>query len=96
MAHLMRRAGFGASCLDLEERVGKGYEETVEELLCPADRKPVNMFEFLRYHPIQWKPGTLAGVGHSSWVYRMINTQAPLEEKIALPVEKYSGLGSIS
>ena len=54
------------------------------------------MFEFLRYHPIQWKPGTLASVGHSIWVYRMINTQAPLEEKIALPVEKYSGLGSIN
>jgi hypothetical protein len=84
MAHLMRRAGFGASRAETEERVGKGYEETVEELLYPAVQKSVNLFEFLRYHPMQWKPGTLAGVGHSSWVYRMINTQAPLEEKIAL------------
>lgn len=49
MAHLMRRAGFGASCTEMEERVGKGYEEIVEELLYPADRKPVNLFEFLRY-----------------------------------------------
>ena len=31
MAHLMRRAGFGASREELEERAEKGYEETVEE-----------------------------------------------------------------
>ena len=31
MAHLMRRAGFGASYAELEIRAAKGYEETVEE-----------------------------------------------------------------
>ena len=36
MAHLMRRAGFGASYEELEERVANGYEATVEELLDPA------------------------------------------------------------
>jgi hypothetical protein len=35
MAHLMRRAGFGAGRDELEARVAKGYEETVEELLHP-------------------------------------------------------------
>ncbi|MQF65379.1 DUF1800 domain-containing protein, partial [SAR202 cluster bacterium AC-409-J13_OGT_754m] len=35
MAHLMRRAGFGATREELELRVSKGYEETVEELLEP-------------------------------------------------------------
>ena len=84
MAHLMRRAGFGAPRAELEERVARGYEETVEELLHPEDQEPVDLFEFLRYHPNQWKPGTLAGVGHSGWVYRMLNTKAPLEEKVAL------------
>ena len=29
MAHLMRRAGFGATRDELEERVATGYEETV-------------------------------------------------------------------
>ena len=38
MAHLMRRAGFGASYDELEARVAKGYEATVEELLSPAAR----------------------------------------------------------
>ena len=84
MAHLMRRAGFGAPRAELEERVAKGYEATIEELLHPEDQEPVDLFEFLRYHPNQWKPGTLAGVGHSGWVYRMLNTKAPLEEKVAL------------
>jgi hypothetical protein len=51
MAHLMRRAGFGASRDELETRTAtKGYEATVEELLNPqAD--PVDRYAFLRYHP---------------------------------------------
>ena len=32
MAHLMRRAGFGAQYDELEARAAKGYEATVEEL----------------------------------------------------------------
>ena len=39
MAHLMRRAGFGASRAELEARVAQGYEATVEELLHP-ERQP--------------------------------------------------------
>ena len=35
MAHLMRRASFGASHEELEARVANGYEATVEELLNP-------------------------------------------------------------
>ena len=35
MAHLMRRAGWGAGRDELEERVAKGYEVTVEELIDP-------------------------------------------------------------
>ena len=35
MAHLMRRAGFGAPYEELEARASKGYEATVEELLHP-------------------------------------------------------------
>jgi hypothetical protein len=35
MAHLMRRAGFGAGRDELEARVTKGYDATVEELLHP-------------------------------------------------------------
>ena len=84
IAHLMRRAGFGASREELEERLTTGYEETVEELLHPERQEPVDIYEFLRYHHMQWKPGTLGGVGQVSWVWRMINTKAPLQEKMCL------------
>ena len=42
MAHLMRRAGFGADRDELETRVVKGYEATVEELLNPEELEPVD------------------------------------------------------
>ena len=35
IAHLLRRAGFGASRDELERYVEKGYEAVVEELLHP-------------------------------------------------------------
>ena len=38
MAHLMRRAGFGATRDELEAYVAKGYEIIVEELLHPEDQ----------------------------------------------------------
>jgi len=84
MAHLMRRAGFGASRDELERRVAVGYEETVEELLHPESQEPVDYYEFLRYYPLWWKAGTMGGNGHAGWVWRMINTQAPLQEKLCL------------
>ena len=84
IAHLMRRAGFGASREELEERLAVGYEQTVEDLLHPERQEPVDIYEFLRYHHMQWKPGTLGGVGQVSWVWRMINTKAPLQEKMCL------------
>ena len=84
MAHLMRRAGFGASRNELEERRGKGYEETVEELLNPSNQTPVDIYEFLRYYPMWWKPGTMGGLGQAPWVWTMINTESPLQEKLCI------------
>ena len=84
MAHLMRRAGFGATREELESRVAIGYEATVEELLHPEDGEAVDIYEFLRHHHSQWKPGTAGGLGQSSWVWRMINTKTPLQEKMTL------------
>ena len=83
MAHLMRRAGFGASREELEARAAKGYEATVEELLNP-EAEPVDRYEFLRYHPGFWKPITSPGMGSAAWFHTMLNTQRPLEEKMVL------------
>ena len=84
MAHLMRRAGFGATREELERRAATGYEQTVEELLTPEEQEPVDRLDFLRYHPWAWKPGTLSNPGSSTWLYHMVNTPAPLQEKMVL------------
>jgi len=84
MAHLMRRAGFGAAREELEERAAKGYEETVEELLDSDQNEPFNKFRLLRYHPWTWKPGTMTGHGAGEWMHRMVATKRPLEEKMTL------------
>jgi Protein of unknown function (DUF1800) len=83
MAHLMRRAGFGASRDELEARTAKGYEATVEELLNPQ-AEPVDRYAFLRYHPGFWKPITSPGMGSAAWFHTLLNTQRPLEEKMVL------------
>ena len=40
MAHLMRRAGFGATRDEVERRAANGYEATVEELVDPPSSVP--------------------------------------------------------
>ena len=83
MAHLMRRAAFGASRDEIEERAARGYEETVEELLDPGDTQRLGDDVIRRYHAdihesrIPEPPAT-------EWLYRMVTTSNPLEEKIAL------------
>ena len=83
MAHLMRRAGFSATRDELEEYVAKGYDAVVEELLHPVD--PQNLPDDLirRYHTDQHEMRQLSGAG-AYWMYRMITTRCPLEEKVAL------------
>jgi hypothetical protein len=84
MAHLMRRAGFGASRDELETRVAKGYEATVEELLHPETQPPVDAYALLRYQPAALLPGGQPPMGNINWMFYLVNTQRPLEEKMAL------------
>ena len=84
MAHLMRRAGFGASREELEMRAELGYEATVEELTTLLCFESVDRYRFLRYFPMWWKPGTMGGLGQAEWVWTMINTKSPLQEKMCL------------
>mgnify|MGYP003308587287 FL=1 len=84
MAHLMRRAGFGATRDELEAMAENGYEATVEALLSTDTQEPLDRIEMMRYHPWTWRPGTLPGMGAAEWLRDMLNTQRPLEEKMAL------------
>ncbi|HZA25906.1 MAG TPA: DUF1800 domain-containing protein [Dehalococcoidia bacterium] len=83
MAHLMRRAGFGASREELETRVARGYETTVEELLNPESQPSVDDDVLFRYFP-NYEGGMAPVQSQAHWLYRMVNTQRPLEEKMVL------------
>ena len=83
LAHLLRRAGFTANRQELETYQAIGYESTVEKLLNPisTDYLPDDIIR--RYHVDQSELRELFGAA-SYWMYRMITTNSPLEEKIAL------------
>ena len=83
MAHLMRRAGFGATFGELEARAANGYEATVDELLDPEGQPELERDLMMRYQP-QWVSQAGLEGQQEEWTYRMINTKRPLEEKIAL------------
>ena len=83
LAHLARRAGFGATRDELEEYASRGYDAVVEDLLHPERFPEVESDLVGRYYLGSILDGAI-GVESQSWFYRMINSQRPLQEKIAL------------
>ena len=83
MAHLFRRAGFGAARDELEAAVAQGYEATVETLLHPETAPDVEEDLLQRYY-IDAKESFQLDGAQVGWVYRMVTTQRPLEEKMTL------------
>ena len=83
MAHLLRRAGFGASRTEIEAKLAQGYEETVEALLHSEGRPGIDEDFMVRYFPSYYD---LQAVDSSTtlWLYRMINSPYQLREKMAL------------
>lgn len=83
LAHLMRRAGFGATWEELKVLESKGYESAVDGLFNSENSRVIPDEMIRRYHHEQSgmmginSPGTY-------WLYRMATTTAPLEEKMAL------------
>ncbi len=83
IAHLLRRAGFGAGREELEEYSQKSYEQVVEDLVHPERFPEVEEDVLSRYYPHlashdEW------GSWNGKWIYRMVNSRRPLQEKIAL------------
>ena len=83
MAHLMRRAAFGASRDEIEARAAQGYDKTVEEFLTPNDQPGIEEDLMLRFHPSYYEAATIEA-NVQQWVYRMINDPRQLQEKMAL------------
>ncbi|SVE09422.1 uncharacterized protein METZ01_LOCUS462276, partial [marine metagenome] len=83
LAHLLRRAGFSANRQELETYQDLGYELSVEKLLNPINTEYLPDDIIRRYHVDQSELRELFGAA-AYWMYRMITTSSPLEEKIAL------------
>ena len=83
LAHLLRRAGFTANRQELENYQELGYGVTVEKLLNPSSTDYLSDDIIRRYHVDQSELRELFGAA-AYWMYRMITTTSPLEEKIAL------------
>src|SRR5262249_14433655 len=83
-AHLLRRAGFGASKPEIDRAVKQGLAATVDALFAEA---PEQENEF---------PETFSGISgqlldfsdatqlQTWWIYRMLRTRTPLREKLTL------------
>ena len=86
MAHLMRRAGFGVTRDELEARVAKGYEATVEELVDPeaAGVPPTESYILYRYYPGAHLPPAEPPTSQVYWLYHLINAERVLENKMSL------------
>jgi uncharacterized protein (DUF1800 family) len=83
MGHLFRRAGFGATRDELEAALAQGYEATVEDLLHPEQAPDLEEDLLFRSFP-DFHEARKVDVAQAAWVWRMIHTQRPLQEKMTL------------
>ena len=83
ISHLMRRAGFGTTRAELEELSTRPYEDVVEDLLHPEQVEDLDEDALKRYNmELSYNDAVQLWAGR--WVWRMINSSRPLEEKMAL------------
>jgi uncharacterized protein (DUF1800 family) len=83
IAHLYRRAGFGLSAADLKAASTKPFATCVDELLHPEKVKDA-LEERLKEMQGEVFDLTVIEDAQAWWLYRMIHTQRPLEEKMTL------------
>ncbi|MBI4305547.1 MAG: hypothetical protein HY678_04435 [Chloroflexi bacterium] len=79
VAHLMRRAAFGAPAWQLEELAQRPYEDLVEDLL-GVERHPRLEEDLFDRFNLEHADEESAELTTKLWFYRMINSPRPLEE----------------
>src|SRR3954470_8254938 len=84
MAHLLRRAGFGASREELEAYAARPYEDVVEELVNPERMPDMDDDLLARYYPHLGANIDNPQGWNGRWIWRMVNSKRPLVEKMAL------------
>ena len=83
MAHLLRRAGFGASRDEIEASAAQGYDSVVDGLLNPGSAPGIDEDLLYRAYPSYFDKAAIE-TGQTEIVYRMINNKYQLQEKMAL------------
>jgi uncharacterized protein (DUF1800 family) len=83
VAHLCRRAGFGATREELDALATRSYDDIVEDLL-HLERFPEPEEDIPRRYWPTLENADTTHVWAARWFHRMINTARPLEEKMAL------------
>ena len=76
IAHLMRRAGFGATRDELEALASQHYEAIVEDLLHPERFPEVDDDVVIRYWLELNNPDSVEP-WNTRWIYRMVQHPAP-------------------
>ena len=84
MAHLMRRAAFGATPDEMDALAARRYEEQVDELLEPEKHgvPPIDDSILTRVFPSIYGGFSKEATNHHVW--HLLNNPRPLEEKMAL------------
>jgi uncharacterized protein (DUF1800 family) len=80
IAHLLRRAGFGAGDAELNDYLALGFQGAVDRLLNP-EQVADDLDQ--RVAALNLDPSKLVSIQYQ-WLYRMVNTKRPLQEKLTL------------
>ena len=88
--HLFRRAGFGASASDLQAVAGMSYNAAVDYFV-DFDKQPDDVDTKVGLPDSvaivtrgQFSPNTNIEDARQRWLFRMVHTRRPLQEKMAL------------
>ena len=97
--HLFRRAGFGASAADLQAVAGMSYASVVDYFL-DFEKQPDDVDSKIGLPESvaittrgQFSPNTAIEDARQRWLFRMVHTRRPLQEKMALFWHNHFGIG---
>ena len=83
LAHLLRRAGFGATPREMDLYSQMEYDDIVDSLMDFSEEDVIPDDMINRFHKDQSDFRSANGAG-ANWVYRMVMTKTPLREKMCL------------
>ena len=83
LAHLFRRAGFGATPEEMDKSLNMAYEDVVDDLMDFSKEDTLPLDFLYRFYKDQSDMRGAGGAG-AQWVYRMVMSETPLREKMCL------------